>query len=344
MATAAKQFDFVLPVPEASADLEMNKRNLDEYGVCIHKGLLDATQVQAIIDRLDEQAELERNHGVALVAGQSRTGRTTFGGLIDGNLPPWQGVSMLPNKGREFIDLMTNGTLVEYAAHVFKNYPFHLSSMTGLIIRAGSEPMVVHNDQQFMPFPTPTPLGINCMVCLTDFTEEMGATKVVPGSHRAQRSPEMAVSDDRGNYNPVDYETFSAECRAGDVIIFESRTWHQSGASRSSNTRMSVSVNYCQSWAKPIDNLVASLHQDVFESLSLDERAMLGFRIDGPGRFEPRYATETERQAVNRRVPFVPMMEKGGAQHAKPLDEMYDYRPYKKGQDSRVGIQGTDTK
>lgn len=325
---AAKPAAYSLALPEATSDVEQNQRNLDEYGLAVHRGLFSPEQVEQMLARLQEQAELEGEQGVGQFSDQSSTSQTWIGKPTDGPAPPcWQGIPMLINKGRIFIDLaVMNPTLQAYAQHCFKGYPMLLASMTGLIVKKGATPMVVHADQQFVPFPTPTPVYLNMMVCLTDFTEAMGATRVVPRSHQWGRYPKTALGPNGTPINPEPIETVPVVCQAGDVILFESRTWHQSGHSTSDTVRYSFSLMWGQSWMRPMDDIVQSLHTDVFESLPKETLALLGFRVDSAGRFEPR--APGDRQALNRAMPFVPELTRGGSKKAVPYGDMQAKRTY----------------
>jgi ectoine hydroxylase-related dioxygenase (phytanoyl-CoA dioxygenase family) len=313
---AAMPAAYSLDLPEATGDVERNKRNLDEYGLAVHKRLFTPEQVAQLKARLQEQAELEEEQGVAQLSEGSSTGKVWIGRAGDGPKPPcWQGVPMLINKGRVFIDLgVMNPVLHEYCRHAFRNYPFMLSAMTGLIVKKGAEPMVIHTDQQFVPFPTPTPVYLNMMVCLTEFTEAMGATRVVPRSHKWNVYPKTAMGADGVPYNPETINTVPVLCGPGDVILFESRTWHQSGPSTSDNTRYSFTLLWNQSWMRPMDDIVQSLHQDVYESLPKEALALLGFRVDAAGRFEPRHPGD--RQPLNRGGPYVPELTRSNGRKA----------------------------
>ena len=172
--------------------------------------------------------------------------------------------------------------------------------MTGLIVRRGAEPMVVHVDQQFMPY-TEVPTYLNCMLCLTEFEEVMGATRVVPRSHRGPY-PTQAFDAERGAYNPEPIDTVAVEAPAGSVIFFESRTWHQSGISTSDKTRYSLTTLWQQSWVKPMDNIVENLHDEVYASLPEGELELLGFKAEPSGRIEARSPAAARTRIARRRT------------------------------------------
>jgi ectoine hydroxylase-related dioxygenase (phytanoyl-CoA dioxygenase family) len=307
-------------LPRPTSDVEQGKRDLDEYGLCVHEGFVEGEQLKALRERLIEQAELECEYGVALLSGQSRGGKTWYGHPDAGTVPAWQGIAALYNKGRAFIDYVKHPLFARYNAHAFRGASWHLSAMTGLVVRRGAEPMVVHVDQQFMPR-TEVPVYLNCMLCLSDFEEVMGATRVVPNSHLGGYPPQ-AFSAERGAYNPAPIETVAVEAPAGSVIFFESRTWHQSGISTSDKTRYSLTTLWQQHWVKPMDNIPLNLQRAVYESLTDDERQLMGFKAEPSGRIEA--ASADGYQNTNRKTPHVPELRRDGAGRPTVLEGMGD--------------------
>ena len=309
-----------MSLPPPTRDVEQGKRDLDTHGLCVHEGFVGPEQLARLKARMVEQAELECEFGVALLSGQSRGGKTWYGRPEPGQLPGWQGIAALYNKGREFIDYVKHPLFAAYNAHVFRGASWHLSAMTGLVVRRGAEPMVVHVDQQFMPY-TEVPTYLNCMLCLTDFEEAMGATRVVPGSHRGAY-PKQAFDAQRGAHNPEPIATVAVEAPAGSVIFFESRTWHQSGISTSDKTRYSLTTLWQQHWVKPMDNIPFNLQDAVYQSLTDDERELLGFKAEPSGRIEAPSANA--HQNTNRKTPYVPELHQGGVARPVALDGMGD--------------------
>ena len=296
-----------LELPSPVTNVEDGKAALDEYGIAIHRGALSADQVDALKARLVEQADLERQYDVALISNQSFTGTTWYGGA-DGQLPAWQNVTLLVNKGRVFIDLvLKNPVMHEYCRHAFSDTPYQLSSMSGIIQRKGCEAMTIHSDQQWVPM-LEMPVFLNFFFCLSDFEEQMGATRVVPKSHR-RPPPQLGWDEKLGAYCVDEYETVPVECHAGDIFCWEGRTWHQSGASTSDKVRYNIACTWGRSWVKPIDNYLQSLQDDVYRTLSPEELDLLGFRVDAAGRIAPRYPGD--RQSTNRAVPYIPELRPG---------------------------------
>jgi len=76
----------------------------------------------------------------------------------------------------------------------------------------------------------------NSIWLLDDFTEENGATRYVPGSHRWGKLPRDAVGDPRAPY-PGEQLVLG---RAGDVILMNAHLWHAGTANRTRAPRRSL--------------------------------------------------------------------------------------------------------
>ena len=80
---------------------------------------------------------------------------------------------------------------------------------------------------------------------LSPFTEETGATIIVPGSHRHPNNPTGGIGVD-----PM--TTFPSEIRAtgdaGSVLLFDSRLWHAISHNVSDRARVGMAVRYAPWW------------------------------------------------------------------------------------------------
>lgn len=315
-------------VPHATADIDEGKRNLDRFGYTIHENLLDDDEVAALRDRLLEQAHLEREEGVATYRLSSHSngaiGERNLGRPPEGTDISWQASLALVNKGRAFIDLVMHPVVADYGRHILSGTPYYLAQSTGLLVRRGSGGQVMHIDHQPVPFGIPVPIYFHAMVALSDFEADMGATQVVPGSHLAGRPPGIAFDAVSGKaVSTEDVPTVAAICKAGSAIIFESRLWHFQGTAFSDKIRLSILNGYCMHFIRAQDDYVASLHDDVYESLSEKERAMLGFEVvsEYTGRVFPRFPGD-RRANTNARYPYIPELRRGGTKHAEPFEGM----------------------
>ncbi|MBA4210122.1 MAG: phytanoyl-CoA dioxygenase, partial [Parvibaculum sp.] len=72
-----------------------------------------------------------------------------------------------------------------------------VSSLSSISIDPGETAQPIHADDQVMPAAKPhIPFVCNSMWALTDFTEENGATRIIPGTHKLDRSPDYGTHYD----------------------------------------------------------------------------------------------------------------------------------------------------
>ena len=270
-------------LPQATPAPERLRSDLDRFGYCIMADVLSGAQIEAIRRRIDDQARAELEQGrTRLDAVQTRT---------NGN----QWVYMLINKGEVFQDLLTQPLAREVVGHVL-GPDYLLSDFAASITHPGNELMGLHIDQWWLPQPRPPdedphragsisrakvvtgpptpaerpinpPVVCNVMWMITDFSEENGATRLVPGSHLSGRHPDPAAEP----------ETVSATGRAGSAVVFEGRTWHAAALNRSDAPRCGITTYYTAPQFRQMANYAYGTRKDVVAGLSPDLRRLLGF-------------------------------------------------------------------
>ena len=151
----------VADLPIATTDLDQAKTDLDTHGYALIADAVTSDQVEALLTRLQEQAEAERQQGVAYEDGGPKqewgnftdeTGQlrqnaftATAGGIN-------QRVWMLVNKGQLFRDLLSNEPVRALIDHALGD-DYLLSSFTANIAKPGGVAMDLHTDQWWMPDP-----------------------------------------------------------------------------------------------------------------------------------------------------------------------------------------------
>jgi ectoine hydroxylase-related dioxygenase (phytanoyl-CoA dioxygenase family) len=120
-----------------------------------------------------------------------------------------------------------------------------ISSLSSISIGPGETAQPIHADDQLIPLDKPhRAIVCNTMWALTDFTEANGATRIVPGSHKADRSPDYGA--------PCD--SLPAEMEAGSVLIWHGSLWHGGGANRTGERRVGIAMNYCAGFVRQQEN------------------------------------------------------------------------------------------
>ncbi len=248
---AQKQQGPETPPLRRAADLEPASGDLARFGYCILERALAAPAVSALKSRVDEQA-----------AGEVAAGC----GFVESGIN--QRIWMLPNKGRIFRDLVLS-PLVERFMGELLGPTFLLSSLTANIARPGGAPMYLHTDQGYVDFWTEKPLVANVLFMLDDFSEQNGATRVVPGSHLVR---------DLRRWAPE--ETVPVEGPAGSVMVFDGRLAHGTGANRTENeARRAILAYHCRPFVRQQENFFLGLDPAIRRAERPEFLARLGFAI-----------------------------------------------------------------
>ncbi len=144
-----------------------------------------------------------------------------------------------------------------------------ISSVSSIVIGPGESAQPIHADDQVMPWPKPPASAIVCnsMWALTDFTEENGATRIVPGSHRADASPTYGQH----------YESIPAEMSAGSVLIWHGSLWHGGGANETDRRRYGIAMNYCAGWIRQQENQQLGIPLELIAEFEPRLRELCGF-------------------------------------------------------------------
>ena len=145
-----------------------------------------------------------------------------------------------------------------------------ISSLSSISIGPGETAQPIHADDQLLPLPKPHLATIaNSMWALTDFTEANGATRIIPGSHKADHSPPYGVEQ----------QSIAAEMRKGGVLIWHGSLWHGGGANATSQRRWGVAMNYCAGWVRQQENQQLGIPLDLVRQFSPDLQQLCGFQL-----------------------------------------------------------------
>jgi ectoine hydroxylase-related dioxygenase (phytanoyl-CoA dioxygenase family) len=120
-----------------------------------------------------------------------------------------------------------------------------VSSLSSITILPGEDAQPIHADDQLIPLPKPhVPTVCNTMWALTDFTEANGATRLIPGTHTADSSPDYGTP----------YDSIAAEMPKGSVLVWVGSLWHGGGANRTAQRRVGIAMNYCAGYIRQQEN------------------------------------------------------------------------------------------
>lgn len=151
---------------------------------------------------------------------------------------------------------------------------------TAQLIEIGpnSDAQMLHRDlENWYPFvgmgPNGPEVAVNFMVALTDFTEENGATRVIPGSHLWDNF------NDRGH--PED--TIPVKMDAGDAFFYTGKVVHGGGANvTSENYRKGLAFAFNPGFLTGEEAYPFLIDIDTAAQLSPRVQRILGFRSQFP--------------------------------------------------------------
>ncbi|MEO1042298.1 MAG: phytanoyl-CoA dioxygenase family protein [Pseudomonadota bacterium] len=149
---------------------------------------------------------------------------------------------------------------------------FLLSQSQIINIRPGEAAQALHTDDAFYRLPRPRQaLGAATVWAIDDFTEDNGATVVIPGSHQWNDERKGTIS-----------EALPAVMPAGSVVFFLGTTWHGGGENRSEAPRFAVTHQYCDAYMRQQENYLLELSKDTVRALSPELQALVGYSIYPP--------------------------------------------------------------
>jgi ectoine hydroxylase-related dioxygenase (phytanoyl-CoA dioxygenase family) len=147
-----------------------------------------------------------------------------------------------------------------------------VSSLSSISIDPGEIAQPIHADDQLIPVDKPhVPTVCNTMWALTDFTEANGATRVIPGSHLFDHSPEYLKH----------YDSIAAEMPKGSVLVWHGSLWHGGGANRSDSRRVGIAMNYCAGYIRQQENQQLGIPLETVRQFSPRLRELAGFCVYG---------------------------------------------------------------
>lgn len=149
---------------------------------------------------------------------------------------------------------------------------YQLSYTQAIEIGPGEPAQMLHEDDAIYAMPRPHPeLEVLFALALTDFTEENGATRMVPGSHRWAQD-RVAQPE----------ETVPVVMSAGSVMFFLGSTWHGGGRNKSARPRLGVFAKYCLGHLRQEENqfLIAPPH--IASNLEPKLRGLIGYKVCVP--------------------------------------------------------------
>ena len=145
---------------------------------------------------------------------------------------------------------------------------YRIGSITAIEVNPGQKSQKLHRDDSMYPVQIPgMETQISCMWALTDFTEENGATRVIPGSHRlVGRGESGEMSSSEPSVMPK-----------GSALFYLGSAWHGAGENRSNESRVGLINTYSLGWLRQEVNQYLNVPVELVRGLDERMRRLFGY-------------------------------------------------------------------
>ncbi len=239
--------------PGASDPIRTHVEEIAQRGYTIVEDAIEPELGDALLEALERS---EQDHGIVPSQNEFEGTRTVRIYNLLAHDPVFQRVPVHPKILPVVEGVLHPGCLV--------------SSLSSIAIDPGESAQLVHSDDQVIALPRPhPPLVCNTMWALSDFTEENGATRIVPGSHLFDHYPDPRA----------EIETVPAEMPRGSVLVWHGALWHGGGANRSAARRTGLAMNYCAGFIRQQENQQLGIPREIAATFSEELQRLVGYGV-----------------------------------------------------------------
>lgn len=170
-----------------------------------------------------------------------------------------------------FLELVTNANLLEVINKLIKG-KFILNQQNGIINPPGEKynQGIWHRDLPYQHYTSSSPLAINALFCIDDFTQENGSTFVLPSSHKSVKFPSNQY---------LLKNALQVKAKAGQYILLDCMLFHSGGFNNTSSVRRAINHVYTIPYFKQQINLPKNIDSSNLSSSKLE---LLGFKNEEP--------------------------------------------------------------
>jgi ectoine hydroxylase-related dioxygenase (phytanoyl-CoA dioxygenase family) len=244
------------------------KKHFDEFGYMVLPNLISEEEC----DKYKGLLENNYSNYNSLYAGNE----STTGHGLD-NKSDEKVVYNLHNKDLSWFKLFEHPEILKVLDELllegsYKNSePYYMYNNSARCPLLGNKGQQLHSDSR-LP-------GINyCIVAnvlwmLDDFTEQNGATRIVPGSHKL-----MQFAEDGKVYD----EEILVTGKKGSAIIFNANLWHGGGGNYDGASRWALALGYARWFIKPAFDYMLNTPKEIFDKLTDKQKDIIGFNCVAP--------------------------------------------------------------
>jgi hypothetical protein len=170
-------------------------------------------------------------------------------------------------------ELITHPTIIDTLDLVLGDHAstFQIDLTQLVTIGPGEPAQMIHRDQWSFDryqFPRGFEAEVATMWAVTDFTEEMGATRMVVGSHRWE--------DDPDDVDPA--LSSPAVMTTGSVLLYTGSIFHGGGANTTKTSRIGMNVGYSLGWLRQEENQYLACPPEIARTLPEGLLRLMGYQ------------------------------------------------------------------
>ena len=251
-----------------------NKLNLENQGYCILKNKIEESFIDKINEVLppifkDHQRIRSKNNNAIISDG------VALNALVSDHI------------FIELLDFFLKSGLIEELEEYFFKEKCIINSLT-VLNNIPTETKVfhknIHRDIRF--FSGDIPVMLNMLIMLDDFSEENGATLLLPNSHKISKTP----SEKFFNKNNV-----KACGDKGNIIIWNSNLFHASGVNSTNKCRRALPITLSLPSYKQLLDYPRALGYDKADLFSEKMKTLLGYNSRVPASLNEWYFSDEKR-------------------------------------------------
>ena len=238
---------------------DIGKNSLDRNGYANLGPLLDADQLQKMRDRYDAAIEEEGAHPI-------NAEKKGIGRVVDTVVKPM-------NRDGPLDPIFMHPRLLAAVRHILGVHLKCIGSNYHCVL-PGYGHQGIHAD--FMWGVKGAPQVVNAVWLIDEFTEDNGATRIVPGSHLSgiQPSGDLVNGEPRDLNAPVEGE-IKVIGIAGSCFVYNAHSWHGGTQSCTNKLRRAQHAFFSRSHRPSSTDVPAVINKELYERLGRVERAVL---------------------------------------------------------------------
>jgi ectoine hydroxylase-related dioxygenase (phytanoyl-CoA dioxygenase family) len=238
-------------------EYQQNLKELTVYGYTVVKGLLSEDEVDYYKKETENLYNKHKDE--------------SYGGTVARDTKD-KIIYNLQNKSKTLIDILLNDWCDNFYRDLL-NDPYHRylpeteinANLHYFNARSSGKALDLHIDSH-IPYQGENPIIMQYVFFLEDSHADNGCTIVVPGSHQS------------GTFTDRDLKKVTElHAKAGDLVIWDSRLWHGTRENTSNESRWALVATVGMWWIKQTMDITGSMPQEIYDQLSVKQKAFMGF-------------------------------------------------------------------